>query len=480
MRRYRPDLIRISGLVVSLCLLFSCAGRSGYFHYTINEPLADPQRNSLYTFGNFGSPPGADETFVILAFSGGGTRAAAFSLGVIEGLRDTPLPGTDRHLLGEVDIISTVSGGSFIGAYYALFGARIFDDFRERFLYRNIERELRLKLLNPVTLLRLSSPYFSRIDLAAELYDKTIFGSHTIEKLAEGGQRPFLIINATNLYTGSRFGFTGDQFDYIGSDILSFPVARAVAASSAFPFLLSPVSLVNHSDPGTYRLTAADRMALKDYWNNKERYYHALNNTLYADREKHPFLHLMDGGLADNIGLRAVRDLYLRGGIRKKINDGAIRRLLVIVVNAKTGALQTFDQDESPPGLATVAFKTCTVSMDNYSFETIESIKRLFTDRIQAQENIEACQKKLDEHCRDGFQLPQLAGGKMLLYVADISFDNLADSEEKTFLNNLPTSFSLEKDQVERLIRAGRHLVREDPVIKVFLEEFRQDGVRQE
>ena len=49
----------------------------------------------------------------------------------------------------------------------------------------------------------------------------------------------------------------------------------------------------------------------------------------------HPYLHLMDGGLADNIGLRAVNDLYLRGGIRKKMNSGEIKRLLVIVVNAK-------------------------------------------------------------------------------------------------------------------------------------------------
>jgi NTE family protein len=466
LRKHRTKKYIFPTLVISLFFFSSCA------HYKINEPLKDATRNSLYSFGHFSRQPDADETFVILTFSGGGTRAAAFSFGVLEGLKETPLPGTDKTLLEEVDVISTVSGGSFTGAYYALYGPQIFDDFRERFLYRDIQMELVYKLLNPINLFHLSSPYYSRIDLASELYDKTIFGSGTMQKLAEKGKRPFLIINATNLYTGSRFEFTGDQFNYISSDILSYPIAQAVTASSAFPFLLSPIGLVNYSSSDNFKITKADEMALKDYWNNKERYYNALNNTMYSDKEEHPYLYLMDGGLADNIGLRAVHDLYIRGGIRQKINNGTIKRLLIVVVNAKTEAHQTFDRNESPPGLATVALKTCTVSMDNYSFETVESIKQLFSDRIKAQNNIEACRQKLEEHCKNGFKIPELAGGNMKLYVVDISFDNLTDNDEKAFLKHLPTSFHLEKDQVERLIKAGRRLLKEDPELKVFIEEF--------
>jgi NTE family protein len=465
LRRISPALLLT--LVASVFLFTSCA------HYEINQPLKERDRNALYSFDHFNQPPDADETFVVLTFSGGGTRAAAFSFGVLTGLKETRLPGTDKPLLDEVDVISTVSGGSFTGAYYALFGPKIFDDFRERFLYRDIQKELAAKLLNPVNMFRLASPYFSRIDLASELYDRTIFESGTFQKLADRGKRPFLIINATNLYTGSRFEFTSEQFNYIGSDILPYPIARAVAASSAFPFLLSPISLVNYPYPDDYKISVADEMALKDYWYNKDRYYNALNNNIYADKGGHPYLHLMDGGLADNIGLRAVYNLYIRGGIRQKINNGAIKRMLVIVVNAKTEPQQTFDRDESPPGLVTVGLKTCTVSMDNYSFETVEAIKRLFAERIEVQENIEACQRKLDEHCRDGYKLPELAGGKMKLYVADISFDNMTDFDEKTFLKHLPTTFHLEKDQVERLIRAGQLLLKEDPEFRAFMEEFK-------
>ena len=220
-------------------------------------------------------------------------------------------------------------------------------------------------------------------------------------------------------------------------------------------------------------MTDADKMALKDYWNNKSRYYNALNNTMYADKKGHPYLHLMDGGLADNIGLRAVNDLYLRGGIRKKINNGEIKRLLVIVVNVKNEPQETLDKDESPPGLATVALKTSTVSMDNYSFETVESIKKLFADRIEAQMNLDGCQQKLDEHCKDGYKLPALAGGKMKLYVVDISFDNLSDNNEKIFLKHLPTTFHREKNEVERSISAGKLLFKGHPEFKAFMDEFK-------
>ena len=74
--------------------------------------------------------------WLTLAFSGGGTRAAALAYGVLEALRDTEIviDGERLRLLDEVDTISGVSGGSFPAAYYGLFGDQIFEDFEQRFL----------------------------------------------------------------------------------------------------------------------------------------------------------------------------------------------------------------------------------------------------------------------------------------------------------------------------------------------------------
>jgi hypothetical protein len=290
-----------------------------------------------------------------------------------------------------------------------------------------------------------------------------------------------LIINATNLYQGSRFEFTGPQFRYLCSDILSFSVSRAVAASSAFPFLLSPISLVNNCGPGGYEIPEDDQDALGDYWTNKRRYYAVYNNYIYAEsggRDNHPFMHLMDGGLADNIGLRAIYNLYVRGDIRSKINSGKIKDFLVIVVNAKVENPQNIDKKESPPGLVTVGFKTATLSLDRYSFETVEMFKQALNQRIQAQNYQNACQGLLNEHCQDQFQIPPLAGGEMKLYVANLTFDNLplesSDPEIKgrNYYNQLPTTFYLSRDQVDGLIKVGGWLLKENPNFKNFLENY--------
>ncbi len=141
----------------------------------------------------------AGDVVLILAFSGGGTRAAALSYGVLRELRDTNVSvrGERKSLLDEVDLITSVSGGSFASAYYGLFGDRIFDDFEERFLRRNVQGSLILGLLRPKNWFRLASTLFDRTELAIELYDRKIFDGATFgDLLAADG--PYLQINAAD------------------------------------------------------------------------------------------------------------------------------------------------------------------------------------------------------------------------------------------------------------------------------------------
>jgi NTE family protein len=78
---------------------------------------------------------------LLVSFSGGGTRASALAYGVLQELRDTQVGvgGERERLLDEIDVITSVSGGSFTSAYYGLYGDRIFEDFEERFLRRNVQ-----------------------------------------------------------------------------------------------------------------------------------------------------------------------------------------------------------------------------------------------------------------------------------------------------------------------------------------------------
>ena len=103
-----------------------------------------------------GSAWGSGDIGLMLAFSGGGTRAAALAYGVLEELRDTMvvIDGRQRRLLDEIDLVSSVSGGSFTSAYDALYGERIFDDFEGVFLRRNVQHQLIRRLLNPLLMNR--------------------------------------------------------------------------------------------------------------------------------------------------------------------------------------------------------------------------------------------------------------------------------------------------------------------------------------
>ncbi|WP_239795385.1 patatin-like phospholipase family protein [Candidatus Nitrotoga arctica] len=458
--------------MAALALLLVLA-TSGCAHYPVNTPLATFQQDSGYRFVQDAVPPNTNSLFVCLVFSGGGTRAAAFSYGIMEKLRDTKIvwQGVTKSLLDEVDCISSVSGGSFTAAYYGLFGEQIFSDFRTHFLERNVQRELFGKALAPTNWLRLASPTFSRIDLAAELYDEVLFEGKTFKDLADLKKRPFVIINSTNLANGDGFQFTQAQFDFLGSDLATYPISRAVTASSAFPFLLSPLSLKNYASPENYVVPTDVKLGKEDFYVNRRRYQWALNQLAYLDKEARPYVHLMDGGLADNIGLRPLEDAFLRtsGFIRSLINEGEIDRLVFIVVNARTDDQGDFSRAESPPSLGTVAFKTATIALDNYSFETIEFMRDLAAARKQTQMVIAACQKMLDK-CM-GQRLPQLAK-TIEPYVIEVNFEAISDPGRRNYFLGLPTRFSLSRNQVKDLVDIGPQLLDQSPDFKALLESL--------
>src|SRR5439155_23633235 len=82
----------------------------------INPPITQVDVNTGYTFQSRQKHFKSQDNLVILAFSGGGTRAAAFSYGVLEFLRRTEVVGPQGNtvrLLDAVDVINGVSGGSF-------------------------------------------------------------------------------------------------------------------------------------------------------------------------------------------------------------------------------------------------------------------------------------------------------------------------------------------------------------------------------
>lgn len=447
--------VRPLAVLVLTLLVVGCATPVNRNLETINDKKG-------YRYDALSKEGNGDELFVILAFSGGGTRAAAFSYGVMEALNDARR-ANGRALLADVDVISSVSGGSFTAAYYALFREAMFTESgRATFLHEKIQFQnvLIARALWPPNWFRLLSPGFGRINLAAEFYDEKIFGGKTFADLM--GRKPYIILNATDMSLGQRFEFTQDQFDLLCSDLASVKIATGVAASSAFPGLLSPLTVESFAAEGCkYKEPLWLTEAKKRPGNPARRWARARDLASYQDaKDERTFIHLLDGGLADNIGLRgpytALTSNDSGWSLLERINQGRVDRVLVITANAKTKHRTTWDRHRSAPGLLSVLGFVTTGPMDNYSFDSVQLVTDHFDRLRESFQNYTVCQRRLDA-CGGG----ALAGvaRPVDFHAIEVSFDGFYGSRDadrlRRCLEELPTSFKLSDDQVDLLRQAG-------------------------
>ena len=412
------------------------------------ESLAAYDETKGYRYERLDKTDNKDDLFVILTFSGGGTRAAAFSYGVLEALRNTTveIDGKPRNLLGEVDVISSVSGGSFTAAYYGLYGDEIFTEggrFQRNFLYHDLQADLLGTLFNPYNWARLASPTFGRIELAAELYQDLLFGDATYRDLETRGRKPFVMINATDMVKGSQFTFVQSQFDPLCTDLGTFPIARAVAASSNFPLAFSPLAVNSYPGTCSFAEPAWVKEGLDSLHANPRRYYRARMLRTYQEQDRR-YVHLLDGGVADNIGLRgpltSIRSGDVDWSVLNKIGREDIKKLVVIVVDARNEAKPEFDKSPKAPGTLPVVNAIATTPLDNYSFDTVELLQDTFRRRDDAQR-----------------RQPELH--QVELYRIYVGFDQIKDNAEREAFLSTKTSFDLPKEQVNALRRKGAELL---------------------
>lgn len=424
-----------------------------------NQPLAKVDRNAGYHLGRLGAQHSMGDVALFLAFSGGGTRAAALAYGVLEELRDTEIGGANAptRLLDEIDGISSVSGGSFTAAYYALFGDRIFEDFETRFLYRNVQGQLLRQILRPRNWFRMATTLFDRTELAILYYDDKIFDGATFQDLADAGGPP-IQINATDLSIGNRFPFIQEQFDFICSDLSKMKVSRAVAASSAVPVLFAPETLRNYAGRCDFELPAWFGDALRSRESDPRRFYIASNLATYLDSGKRRHIHLVDGGISDNLGVRAnLENVQLFGSLRNRLAVGGLtlpQHLVVVVVNAATKPDEGFDLIAASPSIGSILKSVSGVQIHRYNFETLELLKR----------SMEQWSEEVP---------PGPDGEAMKVYVVELAFDNLSDPEERNFFNNVATSFVLTDDTIDRLRDVSRKLLRDSTSFQRLLTNLR-------
>jgi len=444
------DLVS-KGRFLSICLVLLLTGGCASYGVIHNKPATDTVAGKPYALKTWAQARQPGDFVFILAFSGGGTRAAAMAYGVLEELRDTPLvtDGRPGRLLDEVTHISSVSGGSFTSAYYGLYGDRIFDDFETEFLRKDVERHLVRSLFNPFH-------WFSRkgrTDRSIEYYNKILFHDATFADMMQPN-RPMIVINASDLAYGVRFSYIQDYFNLLCSDVREYPVAAAVTASSAVPVVFNPVVVENFAGCREFR---PPPQAIENAKESDELREMLKGLESYNDKQGRKYIHFVDGGITDNMGLRAMSDVVsVAGGARQMVNmmQSRIPRYIVMLsVNASTERRSDMDKSAKQPSMLASVNAITDVQLHRYNAATVDRV-RYFLDKWAA----------------------EVSTPEQLVkpYFIEVTFEQVADPQLKLFLNKVPTSFDLEDEEVDALIKSARELVRADPEFQQLLKDLSQ------
>lgn len=466
----------------------------------------------------------APDTLIIFAFSGGGMRSASFGYGVLRAAHNVAVPDeTGTHPLdADIDIVSGVSGGSFTAAAFANQREALFpapgapDHYRDKFLSHDFEHDLAALRMTPWRWHGLL-PMFSAEEIAT-VYGEVEFSSSsdklfapTFGDLAKKG-RPFLLVQATDLDNQQSFAFTQDDFDVICSDVNKYPVADAIAASSAVPLLFSPITLTNHhsdAKPGEYCAThrpkwvdeslGAPRADLSRLYTRAAMANRYLPDPATGRPASSRQMLLQDGGVVDNLALRGLQDFlaqYLeksstvawKGEEREaacRAGIDRVRRVLLVAVNGERQPDNTVSGQTHSWNMGLIAEATTSTAMKANSLETMQAADDM-TKKLATHLGELRCMDTRPVHGRSGTPNNGHAERVVAPYFARVSLEDL---DPQTTLSSAAckkrrgkpctprdlargeTGLNYSRPQVDGLIAAGQSAFFCNPEIRQFLND---------
>lgn len=362
-----------------------------------------------------------------LALSGGGSRAIAFHLGCLRALNR-------RGVLDRVNVISTVSGGSVIGAIYA-YQDEGFEEFDKRvvellkkglvksiikeFVFsKDIFFELLTSCIKPnyyiFKKMGIKLPIkrtYSRTSAFIRVLDKQIFNGKYLTSITRNNLN--VVINATEMRTGTAFRFGNNEsgcwkFGKVKDNKIK--VAEAVGASAAYPVLLPSIDM----------------------------------NMIFEKKEQieNRRVLISDGGIYDNLGISCFYP-----DKNPKYSYNAYKVDYIICCNAGYGML---DDSKIPFGWVERMIR---------SFETV--MKR------NQDTSMNTLHKYRENNEIKGFIMPYLGQQDKALYSIEKDLTNLVKREEV----NYPTDFNAMKiSDIEKISKRGEQLT--EMFLKNYLPEL--------
>jgi NTE family protein len=305
---------------------------------------------------------------------------------------------------------------------------------------------------------------YGRSEFAAEYYDDILFEKKTFADLNESGA-PIIQINATEVSTGTQFTFNQGLFDPLCTNLSSFPVSRAVAASSAVPVLFSSITVNNYAGDCGYQLSEQLVSALQDPDRASRRRHLAEKYSQYLDREEHPYLHLYDGGLTDNLGVRPLLNRLSFAGdawqLVKAQGQQNVKRILLVVVNAQVETKVAYARLANPVPLLDAILGASSIPLNEL---TMDSLAATGLALSRGREQIVA------GRCAERLALGADAGdcAELEEYFVIVDLDQVPDEQKRKRLQALPTSFKLKRGEVDELREAAQNILMQSTTFQKF------------
>ena len=474
---------RAVGFLAALALLSGCGTNPTEY------PLATGQANQ--TQAPLDANP--DHPLVVMTFSGGGSRAAALAAAVVERLNNLHyMAGSETRSLSEdIAVVSSVSGGSVYAADLGLNGPAHAGSFMRRIQDYDGIGWLERRALDPFTWLSLQFEGKTRIDLLQEMIEDLLQTHATMTAINQPGKQ-LTLLNATDMVAGQVFTFDRPTLDDVCMDYDRVPVSLGVTASAAFPIAFTPVLLRDDSYlasgcPGqrnahlaylTPLQTAGGPYAnLETY--RTARYRQALRNEIVVKQgsgDQVPpyrtpvYLRLVDGGVADNSGLTALRRALLAVGAPADIGrltaQGRLRHLVVIAVNARSDPKSDLDTSPQYTTILTMANGISGALVDSASSNSAA----LFQDFI-----------KLLINDRDSLVKQGQTQANFAVYPISIDFDQLpnateAERQKQLQVKSIATSWTLKQGDVKLLSDVAGELLWRHPCFRLLVADIGLQG----
>ena len=450
--------------VLSAILLAGCAT----FHVEpANQPL--PTHGNNLIENDLGLSGDDEELFIGLAFSGGGMRAAAFSYGVLAEFDRIQVrsKNSTTRLIDHVDFLSGVSGGAITAAYFGLNGRDALGNFQEKFLMRDAEESLS-SIFSPMSVAHAYEGGINGSQQFPRWLDDNLFHGATFQQLGPE-HRPRVWINASDIYNRTPFVFSDETYGAICSDLSSYPIANAVAASAAMPVIFAPVVLRTFPDRCTSTMPNWIQRARREATAPPILKAYANALTRYRDGSM-SYIKLLDGGLVDNYGLSGFTIARLSASTpyapltaRQAAN---VHRVLFLVIDGGKGPTGDWTKTAEGPTAPEIVVAAANTAIDSSVRSSYTAFDRTMSEWRDAlvrwrcglsAEELRKYGASNGSSCRD-----------LKFFVGFVSFDDLG-RQRADELNSIPTRFKMTPQTLETVIGAARDALRANATFQAFL-----------